>query len=84
MSSNSTIIFLPGPEGPEPCPELLTEIEAIRYLRLDTIKIQHPEATLRRYRDMGLLRGTQVSKGVFYRRIELDRLLERLTEENKR
>lgn len=37
-----------------------------------------------RYRAMGLLRGTQVSKSVFYRRVELDRFLERLTNENPR
>jgi len=75
--------FLPG-NPPVPCPELLTESEAIRYLRLDTINIQHPSHTLRRYRDQGLLRATQVSKSLFYRRIELDRFLERITDENPR
>ena len=67
-----------------PCPELLTEEEAIRYLRLDTIRIKNPGETLTRYRDEGLLRGTQVSKRIFYRRTELDRLLERLTDNNPR
>ena len=74
---------LPG-DPPGPCPELLTEEEAIRYLRLDTVGIEHPDDTLRRYRDQGLLRGTQVSKRVFYRRVELERFLERLTQENRR
>ncbi len=64
--------ILPG-DPPEPCPELLTEVEAIRYLRLDTVGIDNPAATLKRYRDMGLLRGTQISKKVFYLRVELDR-----------
>ena len=68
----------------EPCPELLTEGEAIRYLRLDTVELRNPSATLRRYRDLGLLRATQVSKRLFYRRLELDRLLEKLTETNPR
>lgn len=78
-----SIVILPG-DPAQPCPELLTEDEAIRYLRLDTIKIGNPSETLRRYRELGMLRGTQVSKRVMYRRIELDRFLERLTEQNPR
>lgn len=74
---------LPGNPA-APCPELLTEAEAVRYLRLDTINIGNPSETLRRYRDRGMLRGTQVSKRVMYRRIELDRFLDRLTEQNPR
>jgi len=62
--------------------ELLTEEEAIRYLRLDTIEgLRNPKETLARYRAMGMLRGTQVSKRIFYRRVELERFLERLTDE---
>ncbi len=76
-------VILPG-NPPQPCPELLTEEEAIRYLRLDTINIKNPPETLARYRDEGILRGTQVSKRVFYRRNELDRFLERLTDKNPR
>ena len=75
---------LPG-NPPQPCPELLTEEEAVRYLRLDTIHgLRSPGETLARYRAMGSLRGTQVSKSVFYRRVELDRFLDRLTNENPR
>jgi len=74
---------LPG-DPPQPCPELLTEDEAVRYLRLDTIHISNPSATLRRYRERGLLRGTQISKRIFYRRAELDRFIERATEGNSR
>ena len=76
-------VILPG-DPPQPCPELLTEGEAIRYLRLDTIGIANPSGTLRRYRERGLLRATQVSKRVFYRRIELDEFLKRVTEDNPR
>ena len=79
----SPSIWLPG-TPPSPCPELLTEAEAIRYLRLDTINIKDPSATLRNYRKRRLLQGTQVSKKVFYRRTELDAFLQRLTEENPR
>jgi hypothetical protein len=67
-----------------PCPDLLTEEEAIRYLRLDIIDIDKPEDTLRRYRKLGLIRGTQVGKCVRYRRQELERFLERITEQNPR
>ncbi len=75
--------WLPG-NPPTPCPELLTEEEAIRYLRLDTVDIRNRKATLRRYREQGLLRGTQVSKRVFYRRVELERFLASITENNHR
>ena len=81
--SAASVVVLPG-NPPEPCPELLTAEEAVRYLRLDTVNIANPGDTLARYREMGLLRATQVSKRLFYRRIELDRFLERLTDENPR
>lgn len=77
------IAVLPG-NPPEPCPELLTEQEAIRYLRLDLIDTEEPGNTLRYYRKQGLLRATQVGKCIRYRRVELERLLERLTETNPR
>jgi len=64
--------------------DLLTEDEAIRRLRLDTINIANPAETLRRYRDKGLLRATQVSKRLFYRASEIDRFLTMLTESNPR
>lgn len=67
-----------------PCPDLLTEEEAIRYLRLDIIDVESPADTLRRYRKQGLVRGTQVGKCVRYRRTELERFLDRITENNPR
>jgi hypothetical protein len=67
-----------------PCPDLLTEEEAIRYLRLDIIDVENPEDTLRRYRKQGLVRGTQVGKCVRYRRSELEAFLARITENNPR
>ena len=73
-----------GNSGYGPCPEVLTEQEAIRYLRLDTVDIKNPSTTLRRYRELGLLKGTQISKRVFYLRRQLDSFLQRLTEENPR
>ena len=73
-----------GNGGFMPCPELLTETEAIRFLRLDGIDTENPAGTLRYYRKKGLLRATQVGKCIRYRRIELERLLEKLTEINPR
>jgi hypothetical protein len=73
-----------GNGGFTPCPELLTEEEAIRFLRLDGIDIEDPANTLRYYRKKGLLRATQVGKCIRYRRIELEKFLERLTETNPR
>ena len=73
-----------GNGGCKPCPEILTEQEAIMYLRLDTVDIKHPEATLRRYRDAGVLHGVQISKGIFFPRTELDRFIKTLMEQNPR
>ena len=67
-----------------PCPDLLTEEEALRYLRLDIIEVEHPHETLRRYRKQGLIRGTQVGKCVRYLKTELERFLSRITENNPR
>ena len=71
---------LPRGDGTwEPCPELLTETEAIRYLRLDIEGPAKPMLTLRYYREKGLLKATQVGRKLRYRRIELDRFLENVT-----
>jgi hypothetical protein len=79
-----TIVLPDGNGGFTPCPELLTEEEAIRFLRLDGIGVEDPTNTLRYYRKKGLLRATQVGKCIRYRRVELERLLDRLTEANPR
>lgn len=78
------VVLPDGDGGFTPCPELLTQDEAIRYLRLDAICVEDPTTSLRYYRKKGLLRATQVGKSIRYRRIELDRFLERLTENNPR
>ena len=78
------VVLPDGDGGFTPCPELLTEREAIRFLRLDDIRIEDPTNTFRYYRKKGLLRATQVGKCIRYRRVELERLLERLTEVNPR
>ena len=76
----ATTPILPGGQFPQPCPELLTEGEAIRYLRLDIDGPAKPELTLRYYREKGVLRATRVGRKLRYRRVELDRFLEQLTQ----
>lgn len=81
MTNHAPVSFMP--DG-KPAPDLLTEAEAIRWLRLDTVAIKNPSATLRRYREGGALRGVQISKGVFYPLTELRRFLEQQVERNPR
>ena len=63
-----------------PCPELLTEAEAIRYLRLDVNGPKNPQGTLKYYRDKGLLRGVRIGRNLRYPRKELDCMIEKLLE----
>ena len=73
-----------GEGGFVPCPDLLTQAEAILYLRIDTVNVKNPDATLRAYRKNGYLRAVQISKGLFYPRAELERFIENLIEKNPR
>lgn len=80
---NSSLLMpvLPTGDGTfTPCPELMLEEEAIRYLRLDDSA--NAARTLRYYRERGLLRGTRVGTHIRYRRVELDRFLELQTADN--
>jgi hypothetical protein len=72
------------PSGLNSFPEVMTEQEAIRYLRLDLIEIQNPGDTLAYYRRKGLLHGTQIGKCVRYRRVEIERFLDAITQSNPR
>jgi hypothetical protein len=70
--------------GFTPCPELLTEVEAIRYLRLDTSDASAPGRTLKYYRDRGELVAIKVGKWNRYRRQDLDNFLADKSEEKQR
>ena len=70
--------ILPG-ESPMPCPALLTESEAVRYLRLDVDGPKQPTKTLRYYREKGQLYGIKVGRHLRYRRIDLDEFLASLS-----
>lgn len=85
MDDRTGTIFMPdGNGGVQPAPELMTESEAVRFLRLDTIALKHPSATLRRYRDAGQLRAVQVSRAILYPLSELRKFIERKTAEDPR
>jgi hypothetical protein len=74
--TNTPVVYFP--DG-KPAPILLTEQEAIILLRLDTIELKNPDDTLRRYRDGGLLRATQISRKIFYYLPEILSFIERQT-----
>ena len=75
----SPAVMPDGNGGFSPCPELLTEAEAIRYLRLDIDGPARPENTLRYYREKKKLKGTQIGKRIFYTRKALGEFLEKMT-----
>jgi hypothetical protein len=60
------------------CPPLLTEAEAIRFLRLDGQKAK-PENTLQHYRERGILKATIIGKNLFYTRKSLCDFLDKIT-----
>jgi len=68
-----------GNGGYTPCPALLTEGEAIRYLRLDTLGRKDPSKTLQYYRERGLIKATRISNVNFYTRAALDEFVEEMT-----
>ena len=71
------------PARPEIFPELLNPIEAAQYLRLDETGGHTPRSALRTlnyWRDKGRLHATKYARRVWYRKAELDRFLEVMTE----
>ena len=80
----NTSAILPDSYGNfTPCPELLTEEEAIRYLRLDINGPSNPSNTLKYYRDRGFLKGVRVGRNLRYPRKELDNMIEKLLSKRK-
>ncbi len=57
-------VYLPSGR---PAPPLLTESELIEILRLDTVNVEHPADTIKRYREGGALKAVQISRRLFYR-----------------
>jgi len=71
------------PDG-SPVPELLTEQEAISFLRLDTDGPTDPTRTLKHYRDKGLLHPTRIGKKLRYSKKELLSFIDLMTERAKK
>ncbi len=71
-----------GNGGFTACPEVLTEEEAVRYLRLDGDR--NPARTLKYYREKGLLKATTIGRHLLYRCVELDNFLELQTAGSRR
>ena len=72
-----------GNGGFTPCPEILTEQEAILYLRLDINGPQNPSGTLKFYRQKGFLRGVRIGRNLRYPRKELDSMIDKLLEKKE-
>ena len=72
-----------GNGGFTPCPDLLTEDEAIRYLRLDVSGPKNPPGTLKYYRDQGVLRAVRIGRNLRYPRRELDAMVEKLLQKRE-
>ncbi len=70
------------PQGGQiiPVPEVLTEEEAIQFLRLDQDGPKNPQNTLQYYREQGFLHACQIGKRLRYTKTELLRFLEIMTE----
>ena len=89
QDDNKNIMFtianaLPDGNGSfTPCPEVMTESEAIRYLRLDIECSTDPVQTLKYYRDKGQLIAIKVGTRNRYRRQDLDEFLARKSEEKR-
>jgi hypothetical protein len=64
-----------GNGGYAPCPELLTEEETIRFLRLDIEKDTDPVQTMKYYRDKGELIAIKVGRKNRYRRQDIEGFL---------
>lgn len=55
---------------------LLSEPEAIQWLRLDQAGVEHPECSLKRLRDRGAIRTIRLGRRVFYPVQELQRFVD--------
>ena len=69
------------PDG-SPAPEVLTEEETIRFLRLDENK--NAASTLKYYRNKNLIRGTLIGKKLRYTKKELLNFLSQQTDRTNR
>ena len=73
MNNQNNNIY-PGPvympDG-TPVPEVMTQEEAIHFLRLDEADLKNPATTLQYYRDKKILRGIRIGKTIRYTKEDL-------------
>lgn len=72
-----------GSGGWQPVPAMLTQVEAIRFLRLDAIDVKTPLQTLAYYRRKGL-KAVQVSKQILFKRADLNEFVDKMSVDNPR
>ena len=73
-----------GKGGYMPAPEIMSEAEVIRFLRLDESGAKHPKETLRRYRKKFGLKAVQLGKSVRFPLQEVCVFIKLLSEKNPR
>lgn len=72
-----TVTMPTMPDG-SPAPSLMTEEEAIRFLRIDQTGVRFPRQTFQRYRSSGQIVGKMVGRCVRYPVEELQRFVKEL------
>ena len=77
---NYPVCFLP--DG-SPAPFIMTEEEAIKFLRIDTNNTKHPEMTIQHYINQGLLTPITIGKCRKYPLSELIKFIERLSDKKQ-
>ena len=72
MSSQDFIYIGPVymPDG-RPAPEVMTQEDAIQFLRLNDANLKNPATTLQYYRDKGELNGIRIGKTIRYTKEDL-------------
>ncbi len=73
-----------GDVPPDPVPYLLTDADLIRFTQLDLSGTEHPERTLARYRQMGILKAVQIGTQTRYALRDAIEFIERLQATNPR
>ena len=66
---------------PVPCPDLLTDEQAIAFLQVGASDTKHPLKTLAYYRSSGKLRGVRLGRAIVYPIGELERFVRELWDE---
>ena len=77
--NNNYIPTIYFPDG-RPVPEVLTEKDLIKLLRLDEDGPTEPHLTIQYYRNKGLLRGIRIGKRIRYTKQEVIIFLEKQTD----